>query len=252
MYSGLTGWKLTAWLSLSFFTESPQPMLTPFRSGQRCCHAAAPSARVSFLCSWPFLCWLAAPGAGHRPPCLTQVSHRSQSSRREEEGQPRSCDGPWGLESLGLCFSEECRNQSVLRASPGLGAHIDLQTKDQPLKIFSKWSNHDLQDGILFPFFGGEFLYLLCTWGDFIVQLFYYLLQKKNIFVNGSIISAVSLLVHRKFPFRTGAHSFCSTIVHFMACHTKKKSFLFYFFQCCYYCNSLKSGSHFIYTTSLG
>lgn len=46
---------------------------------------------------------------------------------------------------------------------------------------------------------------------------------QKNIFVNGSIISAVSLLVHRKFPFWTDPHSFCCTIVHFMACHTTKK-----------------------------
>lgn len=44
-------------------------------------------------------------------------------------------------------------------------------------------------------------------------------------------------------------HSAAPLYILWLAIPKKK---IFYFFQCSYYYNSLKSGFHFIYTTSLG
>lgn len=90
------------------------------------------------------------------PRACIPPGQRASGMKRKDNLRAAMGHADWRVhQSLGLSFSGEYRKQSVLWASAGFGAHTDLQTKDQPLQIFSNWSNHDVEDGILFPFFCG-------------------------------------------------------------------------------------------------
>lgn len=136
----------------------------------------------------------------------------------------------WHSQSWGLSFFKESRKGSILWASAAFGAHTGLQ-RISLYKYFLIDSTMILKMEFYFSFF----FFFLRLISLFIMHLrrlhcptILLFATQKNIFVNGSIISAVSLLVHRKFPFWTGTHSFCCTIVHFMACHTQKKKKIFF------------------------
>lgn len=213
VYSGLTGSNLMAWLSFSFFTDSLT--LTDVHTLW---------IRRTLLTGGGTLSWNLI---------FTLYPHTGipmdQGSRMKRKGKLRAVMGhaDWRVhQALGLSFFKDCRKQSILWVSAGFSAHTDLQAKDQPWQIFRKCSNHDLEDRILCPFFLRLISLSIMHLRGLHCPTILLFATQKNIFVNGSIISAVSLLVHRKFPFWTGAHSFCCTIVHFMACHSKKKSFL--------------------------
>lgn len=246
MYSGLTGLKLTAWLSLSYrvpltdaHTLRIRPtLLTNCGTLSQRSHFCAPdpscpprtghvwvSRRVKELQTWREIItselWWATRTRGSTSPCSSASLKSAENSL--------SCEHPQAL-----AHTQTCRQRISL------------------YKYFLIDPTMILNTEFYFPFFLRLISLSIMHLRRLHCPTILLFATQKNIFVNGSIISAVSLLVHRKFPFWTGTHSFCCTIVHFMACHTKKKSFLFYFFQGSYYYNSLKSGFHFIYTTSLG
>lgn len=203
MYSGPSGSKLMAWLSLSYCPDSPR---TDAHTLGICC---SQPAEISFFRPCP-PCTDHARGSRQGKPLLTW---RERATWRVPP-------------SPGLGFAKYRVQKALHPASIGRLQRTHRLATDQPLQIFSNCFDHDLEDGILFPFF--FFFSQLISLSIMHLRRLHcptilLFTRQKNIFVNGSIISAVSLLVHRKFPFWTGTHSFCCTIVHFMACHTKKK-----------------------------
>lgn len=140
MYSGLTGSNLMAWLSLSFFTDSLT--LTD---------AHRLWIRPTLLTGGGTLSWhlsfMLYPHTG------IPMDQGSRLKRKENLGAVMGHVDGRVRQSLGLSFFKECRKQPIPWASAGFSAHTDWQTKDQPLQIFPNWSNHDLEDRILCPFF---------------------------------------------------------------------------------------------------
>lgn len=130
MYSGPSGSKLMAWLSLSYCPDSPR---TDAHTLGICC---SQPAEISFFRPCP-PCTDHARGSRQGKPLLTW---RERATWRVPP-------------SPGLGFAKYRVQKALHPASIGRLQRTHRLATDQPLQIFSNCSDHDLEDGILFPFF---------------------------------------------------------------------------------------------------
>lgn len=153
----------------------------------------------------------------------------SESSGHEGKGQTWSWDVPHRPEvSLGISLLQECRKQHILWASAGFSAHADFQIGFY--KYFLIDPNVVLKMEFYFFFQLIFFKNLLCTWGDFIVQLSYYLLHRKICLWMAPLFQQLAFCCTESFLSEQPLiHSATPLYILWLAIPKKKKIFSFLF-----------------------